>query len=113
MDGYDPAPYFCELLGTNSQPSKALVGIWQRLQTLDVATLSRRASDAERELLNLGITFTVYSDKDAIDRILPFDVIPRVMTAAEWRIVEAGVRQRVQSAQPFLVGHLSSAAYPQ
>ena len=102
FDGYDPKPFYCELLGADSQPSKALIGIWQRLQTLDVQTLLRRASDAESELLNLGITFTVYSDKDAIDRILPFDVIPRVMTSGEWRDVELGVRQRVKALNLFL-----------
>ncbi len=102
FDGYDPRPYYCELLGTETQPSKALIGIWQRLQTLDVATLLRRASDAENELLDLGITFTIYSDKNAIDRILPFDVIPRVMTAAEWRVVEQGVKQRVRALNMFL-----------
>ena len=91
FDRYNPEPYYCELLGKATQPAKELVGVWQRLQKLDVPTLMRRAADAEQELFKLGITFTVYSDKDAIDRILPFDVIPRVMTAAEWRVVETGV----------------------
>ena len=102
FDGYSPRPYYCELLGLDDQPSKALIGVWQRLQSTDVATLLRRAGDAEQELFNLGITFTVYSDKDAIDRILPFDVIPRVMTAKEWRKVEAGVVQRVKALNLFL-----------
>ncbi len=50
----------------------------------------------------MGVTFTVYSEKDAIDRILPFDVIPRVITAGEWAHVEAGVIQRVQAINLFL-----------
>ena len=54
-----------------------------------------RAAAANAELYNLGITFTVYSDAKAIDRILPFDVIPRVLSAAEWRQIESGVIQRV------------------
>ncbi len=102
FDGYAPHPFFCELLGSGQQPSKALIGIWQRLQTMDVADLLQRASDAEHELFNLGITFTVYSEKDAIDRILPFDVIPRVLTAREWKRVEAGVVQRVRALNLFL-----------
>ena len=102
FDGYDPASHYCELLGKTMQPDKALVGIWQRLQALDVQTLQRRADEASDDLLNLGITFTVYSEKDAIDRILPFDVIPRVLTAAEWRVIETGVRQRVQALNMFL-----------
>jgi uncharacterized circularly permuted ATP-grasp superfamily protein len=44
----------------------------------------------------------VYSDKDAIDRILPFDVIPRVLTANEWAQVERGVTQRVRALNMFL-----------
>jgi len=67
-----------------------------------VATLLLRAADAELDLFDLGVTFTVYSDKDAIDRILPFDVIPRVVRAAEWRKVEAGVIQRVRALNLFL-----------
>ena len=62
---------------------------------MDRAALQARARDAERELYNLGITFTVYSEKDSIDRILPFDVIPRVLLSEDWAVIEAGVRQRV------------------
>ena len=44
---------------------------------------------------NDGIAFTVYSERDAIDRILPFDAIPRVLSAAEWRHIERGIVQQV------------------
>ena len=64
--------------------------------------LVQRARAAEAELYNQGITFTIYSDGDAIDRILPFDVIPRLITAADWAVIEAGVRQRVQTLNLFL-----------
>ena len=57
---------------------------------------------AARELYNLGITFTVYSDQDVIDRILPFDVIPRVISAADWEKLEAGVIQRVTALNLFI-----------
>lgn len=99
---YDPAPFYCELLRNGAVTGKALERIRDRLSTLDIETLVRRAADAEHELFNLGITFTVYSDKDAIDRILPFDVLPRVITAAEWRTLEAGVIQRVRALNLFL-----------
>jgi uncharacterized circularly permuted ATP-grasp superfamily protein len=90
LDGYDAAGFFCEMLRSDAtQP------IRERLGRLSIDALQRRALDAEAELYNLGITFTVYSDKDAIDRILPFDVIPRVLSAAEWNTVETGVIQRV------------------
>lgn len=60
------------------------------------------ARDAEKELLNLGITFTVYTDRDAIDRILPFDVIPRVLSTKDWETIETGVKQRVAALNAFL-----------
>lgn len=76
--------------------------IRQRLGELDIATLRRRARDAERELFNLGITFTVYTDRDAIDRILPFGVIPRVLSRKDWETIDSGVKQRVAALNLFL-----------
>jgi len=76
--------------------------IRRRLDQLDIATLRRRAKNAERELFNLGITFTVYTDREAIDRILPFDVIPRVISKREWADIESGVKQRVAALNLFL-----------
>lgn len=50
----------------------------------------------------MGITFTVYSDRDAIDRILPFDVIPRLISAADWDVIDRGLTQRVAALNGFL-----------
>src|SRR5204862_2877767 len=66
-----------------------------RLSRLSIVDFERRAAGAEQALYNLGITFTVYSDNNAVDRILPFDAIPRVLSAAEWTHIERGVIQRV------------------
>jgi uncharacterized circularly permuted ATP-grasp superfamily protein len=76
--------------------------ILQRLRNYDARELAARGDDASRELYNLGITFTVYSDRDMIDRVMPFDVIPRVIGAAEWASVEAGVQQRVEALNLFI-----------
>jgi uncharacterized circularly permuted ATP-grasp superfamily protein len=100
LAGYDPGQFYCEMSGGASDPAIALVR--ERLAGMDLADLRRRAEDAERELYNLGITFTVYSDKDAIDRILPFDLVPRILTAAEWDVIERGVVQRVAAINLFL-----------
>ncbi|MGE0701919.1 MAG: circularly permuted type 2 ATP-grasp protein [Hyphomicrobiaceae bacterium] len=99
---YDPQPFFCELTGIREGSRHALEAVLSRLSALDIATLMQRAREAENELFNLGITFTVYTDKDAIDRILPFDVLPRVLTAHEWRHIETGVIQRVKALNLFL-----------
>ena len=76
--------------------------IRDRLAQLDITQLRARARGAERELYNLGITFTVYTDREALDRILPFDVIPRVLSSKDWEIIESGVKQRVAALNLFL-----------
>lgn len=102
LSSYNPGLYFDELFGAMDLPAEHTALIRQRLAALDFDELRRRAQDAERELYNLGITFIVYSDKDAVDRILPFDVIPRVISAPEWSHLEAGVKQRVTALNLFL-----------
>ena len=99
---YDPGGYYCEMLSGERASEAGIALIRERIGGLSLGELRRRAELAERELYNLGITFTVYSERDAIDRILPFDVIPRILTAADWRIIESGVKQRVAAINQFL-----------
>lgn len=102
LAGYDPGGLFCEMLRPDQPSHPALSLLRDRLVDLPVDLLRHRAADAERDLLERGITFTVYSDTSAIDRILPFDLIPRVITAEEWSTLEAGVTQRVRALNLFL-----------
>ncbi|MGE0117213.1 MAG: circularly permuted type 2 ATP-grasp protein [Dongiaceae bacterium] len=102
LAGYDAGGFYCEVFGRPEAPALHTLPLRERLGRIAVDELRRRARTAENELFNLGVTFTVYSEKDAIDRILPFDVIPRVLSAAEWRHIEAGVIQRVAALNMFL-----------
>jgi uncharacterized circularly permuted ATP-grasp superfamily protein len=99
---YGVPRFFCEIMNTLGPLDPTVQMIHDRLRSFDVDELRRRATSAEAELYNLGITFTVYSDRDAIDRILPFDLIPRILTAGEWELVERGVVQRVTAINKFL-----------
>ncbi len=102
LDNYSPGSRYCELIGSPENRNCHLTALWHRLQQLELQQLRERSQDAERELFTLGITFTVYSDRTAIDRILPFDVIPRVITAADWRTIDRGVKQRIKALNLFL-----------
>ena len=100
LEGYGADGFFCEMFGRRGLGHTRRIR--ERLERLDLAALRRRARDAERELFNLGITFTVYRDRDAIDRILPFDVIPRILSKKDWHLIDSGVRQRVTAINLFL-----------
>ncbi len=102
MQGYGPGKFFCEMLRPGQPVHPTLSLLISRLAALPIASLRQRAADAERDLLERGITFTVYSDATAIDRILPFDLIPRVLTPSEWNHIETGVIQRVKALNMFL-----------
>ncbi len=90
------------MLGGAGEPADHTLSIRERLNRLDLEDLRGRARDAELELYSFGITFTVYTQKDVIDRILPFDVIPRVISAQGWETIEQGVVQRVTALNLFL-----------
>ena len=90
------------MFGTNEMPATHTREIVQRLDKMRSGALQRRARESDKELFNLGITFTVYSDKNAIDRVLPFDVIPRVLSAEDWAHINAGCIQRVTAINQFI-----------
>ena len=102
LSDYDQGRFYCELLGDAEAEAAKFPGLLQVLSALDTDELRARAAEATSELLDLGITFTVYTDRDAIDRILPFDIIPRVIPADEWRVINTGVVQRVKALNLFL-----------
>jgi len=73
-----------------------------RLSELGPQELDRRRKLVELLLRNQGVTFTVYSDDAGIEKVLPFDPIPRLIDAAEWAQVERGLVQRVEALNLFL-----------
>ena len=99
---YSPGEFFCELTARRAGDGGSADILRDRIDTIGLDALRLRAAAAETDLINLGITFTVYSEATAIDRILPFDCIPRVLTAPEWERIEGGVKQRVTALNAFL-----------
>jgi len=63
---------------------------------------SRKDDLARKLFMSQGITFTVYSDGEGIEKIFPFDIIPRIITAAEWAHIESGIKQRIKALNIFL-----------
>ena len=73
-----------------------------RLASLPTEELIRRQQNCEQSFLHQGITFTVYNDSRATERIIPTDLLPRIVTAQEWVRVEAGLKQRIRALNLFL-----------
>jgi len=73
---------------------------WLKEVPPDVLDYRRR--EAELLFRRIGITFAVYGEADAQERLIPFDVIPRIMSGAEWRLLEKGLIQRVKALNLFL-----------
>lgn len=57
---------------------------------------------AKKLFMTQGITFTVYSDREGVEKIFPFDIIPRVISSEEWSVIETGIKQRLKALNIFL-----------
>ena len=74
----------------------------ERVNSLPETELQMRQVAAEKALLNLGITFNVYSNEAQTEKIFPFDIVPRIISAKEWNILELGLKQRIQALNAFI-----------
>jgi uncharacterized circularly permuted ATP-grasp superfamily protein len=82
------------------RPEFSALGEW--LTTTPHAELDRRQRSAEDTFRQLGITFAVYGEENAAERIIPFDIVPRIFTASEWASLSVGLTQRVEAINAFL-----------
>ena len=72
------------------------------LKQQDPSRLTDKMRDAERVFRKTGITFAVYGEEEAAERLIPFDIVPRILSGAEWRRLTQGIEQRVQALNAFL-----------
>ena len=72
------------------------------LENDSLIDLAKKNELAKKLFMSQGITFTVYSDGEGIEKIFPFDILPRIISATEWAIIERGIKQRVKALNIFL-----------
>ncbi len=99
---YELGPAYDELFAHPGEARPHYQALYHHLQTLPAGELSRRQSAADLSFLQQGITFTVYSDNAGTERIFPYDLLPRLITHAEWTVVEQGLKQRLTALNMFL-----------
>ena len=90
------------MLAPSGEPRPAYRRIYARLNALGPRELERRHDLALEMFRNHGITFAVYPDEQGIEKVFPFDIIPRVISARTWKRLEAGLKQRLHALNLFL-----------
>ncbi|AWM40608.1 circularly permuted type 2 ATP-grasp protein [Gemmata obscuriglobus] len=103
FDGYSAHPAaWDELFNRTGAPHAHCATLVDRLGKLKHNEFQLKRSGADLAFVNQGITFSVYSDRRGVEKIFPFDLIPRTIPAAEWAALEKGLVQRVQALNLFL-----------
>ena len=99
---YETGNFFDEMFISGGTPRPGARLLKERIESLPDGDLLATQAAAERLLLQNGITFNVYSDAAATEKIFPFDIIPRIVEAAEWDWIEKGLKQRVHALNLFI-----------
>ena len=99
---YDPENFFDELFASVGEPRPSALLMMQKLQSLPEGELKRRQQAAEGALMAKGVTFGVYGNEDGVERIFPFDAVPRLVETSDWERIERGLRQRVMALNSFI-----------
>ncbi|WP_409571876.1 circularly permuted type 2 ATP-grasp protein [Kouleothrix sp.] len=102
FDSYTTDGFFDEMFAAQGLPHQHYQRLYNRLNELSRADFDDRIRLADIAFLYQGITFTVYSAQEGIERIFPFDLVPRIIPQSEWQQLERGLRQRVTALNMFL-----------
>ncbi|MEO8483500.1 MAG: circularly permuted type 2 ATP-grasp protein [Acidobacteriota bacterium] len=93
---------FDEMFDADGQPRPPYRALLARLVDLPIEDMRRRQREADAAFLQQGITFTVYGDKGGTERVFPYDLLPRILTNAEWERISRGLSQRLLALNLFL-----------
>ncbi|MEM1315385.1 MAG: circularly permuted type 2 ATP-grasp protein [Pseudomonadota bacterium] len=93
---------FNEMTGEDGRLREPYASVQDWLDESGIELLNRRSEEAEAIFRRIGITFAVYGEGGDPERLIPFDLIPRVFSALEWRRLDRGIRQRARALNAFL-----------
>ena len=99
---YSAEGVYDELITPGGRSRSSAKNVVKYLQSLSDEEMNERRNAAELAMQVMGITFTVYSEEGGIDRVWPFDIIPRIIPAKEWQRTEEGLLQRVKALNMFV-----------
>lgn len=102
FDNYNTEHFFDEMFVENGQLRPGYEVFKKEVEKLSHEDMVERQLAAERSLMAMGITFNVYSENEGTERIMPVDIIPRIVSRQEWDHVEKGLKQRIEALNLFL-----------
>ncbi len=102
LKSYQVDAFHDEMFVVGGKPRNHAQALSAKLSEMSMADLQEHRQTAETALRSLGITFSVYGEDGAEERIMPFDVIPRIIAGEEWAQLEAGLKQRITALNLFL-----------
>ena len=99
---YAVGDYYDELIRNDGAPRSHARELVDYFAAMDADDLLRRQHAVDSTIVDMGISFTIYSEGDNIDRAWPLDLIPRLIAGAEWDRVELGLKQRLLALNLFI-----------
>ena len=95
-------PFYDEMFASPEEPRPHYGVLRDHLRSMTAEMFAERRRVADAAFLYQGITFTVYGQEQGIERIFPFDLVPRIIPRSEWDLIERGLIQRVTALNLFL-----------
>ena len=102
FETYEPGDFYDELFAAKGQPRPEAALLIERINSLSIEQVRQRQQAAQIALFKVGVTFNVYGDDQGAERILPFDIVPRIVSGQEWTRLEEGLKQRTFALNLFL-----------
>jgi uncharacterized circularly permuted ATP-grasp superfamily protein len=99
---YNTEGFFDEMFEADGRVRPHYAKLMERFSGMDAPSFELKRALAEKSYLSQGITFTVYSGDEGTERIMPFDLVPRIIPADEWHTIEKGLEQRLRALNLFL-----------
>lgn len=102
LKDYNTEGFFDELFLSDATPRPGVSPLFTKLAALSPEEIAFRQKAAEAAFFQMGVTFAVYGNEAGADKIIPFDIIPRIVQADDWQKLESGLKQRTRALNCFL-----------
>lgn len=102
LSNYEVGEFYDEMFESTGIAREAASPLVKRIDGMTKEELLQRQNAAELAMVRAGITFNVYTDNRGVEKTLPFDLIPRIVSSSEWTHIDAGLKQRIQALNLFI-----------